>query len=136
MIDLTSVDEPLSVRLGKGLLSGLTVSLVFTSIAVVVWAGNGRSLGYLGVELRSLVTVYALWGPAVGLALGALFPIARRPWGGAFLGALAMSTLFSVVGPLLGFSQVHYILAVVYGVGIGGFGGAHLSRRLFGRPTQ
>lgn len=122
---------PPKARAFVGLLTGVIVASIFSAFALLVWLANGPGFEFLDATLGENVVNYYIWGPAVGVVVGLLFPITRRPLGAMTVGALVMTfgLLIFVAKPSA--TRGEYLFAIALGVGGGAIAGHLVFRRVW-----
>lgn len=115
---------------------GLFVAAVFSTLAALVWLWNGRSFGWLDVNLSQVVLVYLLWGPFVGVVVGVAFPLTRFRIGAAGVGAFVMGAAYLMYAIISGSSTLVQLLVIPLGLIVGAIAGLIVFGRYWSEPTS
>lgn len=86
-----------------GILSGCTLALLLSVIAIGVYASRGFTAlaNQLGVTLGQVIAAYFAGGVVGGALAGALTPLAHSGWGAAVVGFVAVFPFAAIVTRLL-----------------------------------
>jgi hypothetical protein len=113
---------PLSIRLFLGVAGGLSIGLLLSAWAGLLWLTTGR-VGRSTVSLPLAVTLYLLGSVLAGAVFGAAAPSARDRWSAGFVGAIGISPTYLWVGYIVSDDPLSIAMTAAAGALVGVFVG-------------